>query len=358
MTRVLVAPLDWGLGHATRCIPVIRELQSRGVDVLLAGNGDSLLLMTKEFPELNYFSLPGYQPEYPINGKFMAWKMAVQIPKFLNTISEEHRRIETLVIEQKIDFVISDNRYGCWSQQVPSAFITHQSNILMPKRFGWMGGMIRRMNERLMRRFTVCWIPDFPGENSLAGKLAEFGGGLASLKARHVGMLSRFENNGATTGKYDVLAIFSGPEPQRSLLEDIVYLQLKNSNLNYFVVRGMLSDEDNIDDARVVNYMTSEQLEQTIRSAEVVIARSGYSTVMDLAALQKKKVIFLPTPGQTEQEYLAFSLKEKNVAYSVAQGEFSLRKAMEKVKSTTGLTGYTHQQGLLKQAIDEFITKH
>lgn len=356
MTRVLVAPLDWGLGHATRCIPVIRELLGRDLEVLLAGSGDSILLLTKEFPQLKYFFLPGYQPSYPANGNLMAWKMAAQIPKFFKTISNEHRAVEKLVREHQIDFVISDNRYGCWSDRVPSVFITHQSNILMPKRFGWMAGMVRRMNEGYMQKYSECWVPDYPGEKSLAGRLADFGFVKSPLKIKHVGPLSRFQQSGDRAESYDVLAIFSGPEPQRSLFENIVYPQLQVSGLRYFVVRGKVTDVSFASDPNVVNYLTSDKLEELIKSSRMVIARSGYSTVMDMAVLGKK-VVFVPTPGQTEQEYLAMSLNEKKVAYSVTQHEFQLPDALEKVKLTKGFTGYTHQYGLLKQAVDEFIAK-
>jgi uncharacterized protein (TIGR00661 family) len=356
MIRVLVAPLDWGLGHATRCIPIVRELQAQGCDVFLAGSGDSILLLSKEFPQLKCFNLPGYEPRYPINGKLMPWRMAVQIPKFFKTISAEHKETERLVCEQRIDFVISDNRYGCWSDTAPSVFITHQSNILMPKRFGWMSAAVRKINEGYMRKFSECWIPDYPRERSLAGKLAEFGSVKQSLKIKHVGPLSRFESSESQPEQYDVLAIFSGPEPQRSLLEDIVYPQLKNSGLNYFVVRGKITDKSVNDDSRVVNYLNSTELQKQICLSKVIIARSGYSTIMDMAALGKK-VIFIPTPGQTEQEYLVASLNEKNIAYSVSQDEFRLMEALEEVKSTKGFTRHTHQHGLLKLAIGEFIAK-
>jgi uncharacterized protein (TIGR00661 family) len=356
MTRVLIAPLDWGLGHATRCIPIVRELQKRGCEIFLAGSGDSILLLTKEFPNLKWFTLPGYQPAYPVNGKYMPWKMGTQIPKFFRTISTEHEETERIIREHKIDFVISDNRYGCWSDQVPSVFITHQSNILMPKRFGWMSGMVRKMNTGYMEKFSECWIPDYPGDRSLAGKLAEFGDVKQSVVIKHIGPLSRFENSGSQSETYDVLAIFSGPEPQRSLLEKAVYAQLKNSGLNYFVVRGKVTNKPFNDDPRVVNYLNSADLEKLICLSKVIIARSGYSTVMDMAALEKK-VIFIPTPGQTEQEYLAMLMNEKKVAYSVSQDEFQLTEALEKVRLTKGFTGYTHQHGLVTQAIDQFIAR-
>jgi uncharacterized protein (TIGR00661 family) len=357
MKRVLVTPLDWGLGHATRCIPIIRELLSRNCEVLIAGSGDSLLLLRGEFPSIQTFELPAYAPQYPLIGKMMVWKMAGQLPKFFKTIKKEHEMVEQIIRAHGIDLVISDNRYGCWSHYVASIFITHQNNIMMPKRFGWMAKAIRKLNERYMKKFTECWIPDFDNsEDSLAGKLATFGKVPKMLSARHIGALSRFERRSDVEIKYDVVAIFSGPEPQRTLLENTVYPQLKNSGLKYFVVRGKFSGGI-IDDPNAANYLNASELQQLVESAGVVISRSGYSTVMDLAALQKK-AIFIPTPGQTEQEYLALTLAQKKIAYSVSQNKFDLKTAMLAMNEITGFTGLNDKRDLLAEAIDSLFGIH
>lgn len=353
MKRILIAPLDWGLGHATRCIPIAQELLRRNFEIMFAGSGDSLELLKKEFPGATTFQLPGYTPTYPTRGMMMPLTMAKQLPKFVNTIMKEHIVVENIIKQNEIDAIISDNRYGCWSHQVPSIFITHQSNILMPKRFGWMAGTVRKLNERYMKKFTECWIPDYPAANSLAGKLASFGKIPRMLNARNIGPLSRFRFEPNVEKRFDVVAIFSGPEPQRTMIEKIVYDQLRRSNLRYMVVRGQFSDSAS-HDPRVVNFMTAYDLEAAILAADVVIARSGYSTVMDMAALQKK-VIFIPTPGQTEQEYLAKTLSEKNICCSVAQHEFQLAKAMDAVRLTTGFTSLSESNTLLKDAIDSLV---
>src|SRR5687767_2527158 len=137
MKNVLITPLDWGLGHATRCIPIIRELLNRGCRVFIGGSGASLLLLRSEFPSLTFFSLPGYHPVYSSNTN-MVWTMAKQIPKFMRTIRQEHSEVEKFIERNNIDLVISDNRYGCWSKKISSVFITHQLNILMPSQIRWM----------------------------------------------------------------------------------------------------------------------------------------------------------------------------------------------------------------------------
>ena len=163
MKKVLITPLDWGLGHATRCIPIIHELLKRGCTVLIAGSGDSLLLLKNEFPHLTFFTLSAYSPLYS-RTQSMIWKMVSQLPKFVEVIRKEHQQIQVLIEQHKIDFIISDNRYGCWSAKIPSVFMTHQLNILMPDGLKWIEPLVRRVNKRLIKKFSSCWIPDYAGD--------------------------------------------------------------------------------------------------------------------------------------------------------------------------------------------------
>ena len=347
-----MTPLDWGLGHATRCIPVIRELRRQGCEVMIAGSGDSLALLRKEFPSLKHFFLPAYQPRYPGHGS-MVWAMAFQIPKFMRVISAEHRVVENIMKSEKIDLVISDNRYGCWSRNKLSVFITHQSNILMPKRFGWLQHMIRRLNDSMINRFNYCWIPDFPDNHSLAGNLIQFGKSGVKVKKEYIGWLSRFEFAENKSKQYDVVAIFSGPEPQRTLVEKIVVAQLKTSGLAYRVVRGLPMISTNDGDFHTVNFLSSDELKACIEAADMIIARSGYSTVMDMSALGKK-VVFIPTPGQTEQEYLAKRLMEKGISYFMNQSEFHLQTAMEQTKKFPGFPSAAKNH-LLREVVAKLL---
>jgi uncharacterized protein (TIGR00661 family) len=352
MKKVLITPLDWGLGHATRCIPIIRELISRGCSVSIGGSGDSLTLLQKEFPSLTFFELPGYNPIYPSTGS-MVWKMASQLSKFKRVIKEEHECVERIIRENGIDLVISDNRYGCWSEKIPCVFISHQTNILMPKRFGWLSGIIRYINTRMINRFTYCWIPDYADGNTLSGELTSFGDHNIKTKVFHIGPLSRFKASTPGEKKFDVLCIFSGPEPQRSILEEIVMSQLPSSGLKYFVVRGVFSSSL-IEEGHVVNFLTTEKLQEAIEQSEIIIARSGFSTVMDLAALGKK-TIFIPTPGQTEQEYLADTLMKKKIAFSTPQNRLNVLTAFNESKNYAGFTSPQEQGNLLKSALDEVL---
>jgi uncharacterized protein (TIGR00661 family) len=359
-----VTPLDWGLGHATRCIPVINALLSEKCDVLIAGSGRSLDLLRIEFPQIKTFELPAYDPEYPTNGS-MVWKMIVQLPKFLKTIKEEHVAIEKIISDNKIDIVVSDNRYGCWSSKIFSVLITHQSNILMPRRFGWLSAIVRRLNERQMKKFSRWWIPDHP-EHDLAGALIRFDD-KTFADVDYIGSLSRFSRSEKKNKDYDVAAIFSGPEPQRSLLEEIITAQLKQSSLRYFIVRGLpqrngINLTSNIEHQTsntsedVVDFMGTDELKDLIESAEVVLARSGYSTIMDLAALGAKG-IFIPTPGQTEQLYLAERLKEKRIAFFMHQEKFDLETAMNEGKKYSGFSGVLGSGEYLTKAITKVLSE-
>lgn len=356
MKRVLVAPLDWGLGHATRCIPVIRKLLGRSCEVIIAGSGASLALLQKEFPRLSCYQLSPYAPAYPSTGS-MVWAMAAQLPKFIRTIRKEHDELQALITRHKIEVVISDNRYGCWTKKVPCIFITHQSNILMPKRFGWMAPVVRRLNHRMMNRFSRCWIPDYPGEYSLAGDLISFGTSMKEDHIRYVGLLSRFSSSVKKEKKYDVLCIFSGPEPQRTVLENLVVKQVEDFNGRVLIVRGVVNDGHSPlkTKAAVADYMTSTDLQTAIESSEVILARSGFSTLMDLSRLSAH-AIFIPTPGQTEQEYLAKKLTEKGIAYSSAQNQFVLTKALEASQKFKGFEWKETDEHYLETALNDALS--
>ncbi|HEY9046559.1 MAG TPA: glycosyltransferase [Ohtaekwangia sp.] len=356
MKHVLITPLDWGLGHATRSIPVIRALLKQGCTVSIAGSGDSLVLLQKEFPSLAAYNLPAYSPRYPAAGS-MVWAMAKQLPHFIQVIRDEHRALEEIVKNTKVDIVISDNRYGCWSAVVKSIFVTHQSNILMPQRFGWLAPWVRRMNHRMMKRFSLCWIPDLPGDESIAGDLISFGKVDHTIQHRYIGPLSRFEFSGKKEKKYDLLCVFSGPEPQRTIFEKLVMEQVNHWTGKVCIVRG-LPDQKYVTPlvtrAEVFPFLNSEALQDAIERSEVMLARSGFSTVMDMSRLGGH-AIFIPTPGQTEQVYLAERLSKKGIAYSVQQSKFDLAQAWREVKNYTGFIPSSSSATLLDEAIREIL---
>jgi uncharacterized protein (TIGR00661 family) len=346
--KVLVAPLDWGLGHATRCVPVIQALLVNGFEVVIATSGSALPLLKLEFPRLSFFELPSYNASYSNRIFFMA-KIFLQTPQFLRVINKEHTLIEEIVKAERIDAVISDNRFGCYSEKVRSIFITHQVTILMPSYLKWLQGFVNFFNHRMIRRFAECWVPDFAIDR-ITEKLTESG----NLKVTFIGMLSRFQKSVQPVAhNYDLLVLLSGPEPQRSVFEKIVLQQLPQANLKVLLVRGLPGDEAMLPKSEsqltTVNHLPSSALQQAIEASKLVLSRSGYTTVMDLYFLEKK-AIFVPTPGQTEQEYLGEQLQQRRVAYCAKQENFDLKKALHEAKFYHGFQ--IREANMLQAAIN------
>lgn len=345
--RVLVAPLNWGLGHATRCIPIIRLLIERGHTVCIASDGDSLKLLKDEFNALTFFELPAYNIQYSRN--IPAWLFTVwRTPRFLKSIKLEHAAIRKIVSEHAIDVILADNRYGCWAKNIRSVFISHQLNLPAPSGLTWMGGVINFFHKRLIRKFSSIWIPDALG-SVLSGTLTR-----TNLKAECIGVLSRFKLSEHQETPYKLAVVLSGPEPQRTLLEKNLLPQVVAINVPAVFVRGLLNEkmgESEVDNVKIVNYRNAKQLEKIIQQSELVVARSGYSTIMDLAVLGKK-AIFIPTPGQPEQEYLAQKFMESKVAYAVDQEKLDLTDALELSADYSGFKAMENN-GLLVQAFEK-----
>lgn len=349
--RILVAPLDWGLGHASRCIPIIRLLLKKNCTVVIASSGRALELLRKEFPELRCFEIVAYNPVYP-SGASMVFSMAIQIPKFLSAIRKEQTQIEKIVERNNIDVVISDNRYGAYSKNVKSVFMTHQLNIQMPGFMKWLEESVNRQNEKYIQKFAECWIPA-PEKNFIPLLLQHKG----NLNLRYLGFLSRFESRPAEK-KFKVCAICSGPEPQRTVFENILSVQLKKMNGPTIIIRGKTETPNKYfnkyQQFTIANYLTSEDLNEVIEQSDMVIARSGYSTVMDLARLEAKAV-FIPTPGQTEQEYLAAELMKSKIAFSAKQSQFDLSSALAQAENYSGFHNLDRDDSLLEKAVDSLL---
>jgi uncharacterized protein (TIGR00661 family) len=348
--RILICPLDWGLGHATRCIPVIRALLQQHAEVLIAADGRPFELLQLEFPDLQFIRLKGYEITYPASGS-MAAAMLFSIPKILAGIKREHRELEKIIRDHNIDCVISDNRYGCRNKKIKSIFITHQLMIKSP----WGERILHRIILRHVAKFDECWIPDHEGADNLSADLAHKYP--LPANAFFIGPLTRFTAADATDkslpARYDVMAIISGPEPQRSMFEKEISEQLFQSGLAALIVCGIPEGKagpEKKGKLEIVSHLSGKEMQKAIAASGIIISRSGYSTIMDLAALNKK-VIFVPTPGQTEQEYLAKYFSEKQVAYFQAQSEFNLDKALDESKKFKGFENAVVNNDLLKRII-------
>ncbi|MEZ4874315.1 MAG: glycosyltransferase [Flavobacteriaceae bacterium] len=321
---LLVAPLHWGLGHATRCIPIINELLKHGFNVLLGSDGAALLLLQKEFPQLESIELPPYNITYPKKGEFFKLKLFLKLPEIKKTINAEKKVIKQLVEDGKIQGIISDNRMGVRSKKVPSVFMTHQLNVLS----GNTSYFSSKMHQKIIAKYDACWVPDVPGNINLSGKLGH--SNKLNFPVTYLGPLSRMEKK-PSQKKYDVLVLLSGPEPQRTMLEVKMMEAFLNSSKKVLLVRGVVQDEEEIyqkENITLVNFLQSKALEQAINESTLVVSRSGYTTLMDLAAMEKE-AYFIPTPGQFEQKYLARELRNKGIVPSCKQEDFTLEKLNE-----------------------------
>lgn len=350
--KILVAPLDWGLGHATRCIPVISELEKQGAEVIIASDGRSLDLLKKEFPHLKFIRLKGYRIFYYKNLS-MPFTILLQFPKIIRAVRSEHRELKKIICEERINAVISDNRYGLHSKEILCVFITHQIGIVLPRSLKIAEWLVYRINKFFIDKYNECWIPDSAGKKNLSGKLSHLANW--SGKERFIGVLSRFKSKEDIPKQYDILVILSGPEPQRTLLENLLKEQIIRTSLRTLLVRGITEEtvtEKITENFSAVSFLDSEQLNTAILAADIIISRSGYSTIMDLAVLGKKAIL-IPTPGQTEQEYLADSFKEKGIFYSEPQKDFSLQRAMDNSKDYKGIK--ITDNNLLPEVIGNFL---
>lgn len=299
--RVLIAPLHWGLGHATRCIPLIEQELAAGAEVLISANSGPKALLQARFPQLRFVDIPFMTITYPQDGN-MSRHFFWRGPQLLLSIWREHRHLQRLVKAEKIDKVISDSRFGLWSRKCRSIFVSHQLEIKSPQ----FQNMINMLNRWVMRQYDEVWVPDYEASPGLAGQLSHPKKALKT--ARYIGPLSRFKERLEldNTPHWEAMAIISGPEPQRSHFEANLIREFVENDTRAIVLRGKPEDNDakEIGNLKVIGHLQDEALLDALKSAKRVISRSGYSTIMDFHVLGIK-ADFAPTPGQTEQEYLA-----------------------------------------------------
>jgi hypothetical protein len=344
--RVLICPLNWGLGHAARCIPVAQELKRQGYYVDFASDGGPLELLRLEFPEAQLHPLPGYGITYPTNN--IVINVGRKMMNFFTAIREEHKAIQEIVMNGAYDIVISDNRFGCYTKHTYNIFITHQVNIMTPG--GVLDPAVNVFNHHYIRKYDTCWIPDFPAAPGLSGRL---GHDHNLSEYRYIGAVSRFRRK-ILPVKYQLTAVLSGPEPQRTLLEQKLREQLPRFPFSTALVSGVISPDQSVRNDHLMDhfpYLASEELNTLLLESEIIICRGGYTTLMDLVALGKK-AICVPTPGQTEQEYLTQIHDVSRHFLRQDQDDLDLSEAMERIADYTGIP-MVMDMGLLVKAVKE-----
>ena len=353
--RILIAPLDWGLGHATRCIPVISYLVQQNCIVFVAAEGRAKTLLQKEFPDVQFIGLRGYRIQYSRFKFWMPAKLLLQLPKLIYRIYAENRWLKKSVKAHRINAVISDNRMGLFHKRIPCVYITHQLTIKTGVPF--TESIAQKIHYHFINKFHACWVPDAKGALNLAGELSH-PAILPKVPVTYLGPLSRFEKKKVET-KYDLCIILSGPEPQRSVFEKIILKDLHKIPGEIFLVRGLpgeaLVDEGSSPSIEVKNHLPADELNNVILQSKIIVSRCGYSTVMDLVKLQKKAIL-VPTPGQTEQEYLAKYLQTQQLFYSIEQHNFSLRDTLKDLVDFDFKQSTVNQDNF-KNVLEDFVAE-
>ncbi|MDZ7739096.1 MAG: glycosyltransferase [Bacteroidales bacterium] len=337
--NILICPLDWGTGHAARVQLIAYELKKRGHKVILAVPPS--LARTSDYDIYNkIISLPSpsvrYSSQLPL-----PLALLLQLPLFLFTFLSDRCRLPGILRRHSIDLVISDNRFGLWTKKVPCIYITHQLRVMMPRALRFASAPASAIHRAIASRYDQCWVPDMPGEENLSGLLSHMC--RKPPRTRYIGILSRFAIIQPPDGSQQplpstpyTLALLSGPEPQRSILEDIIMAQRHRLPGQLVIVAGKPEDDDKkgkrdsdsnsgSGDRKVVlriAWADSRRLKSLVEQASFIICRSGYSTVMDLVSAGRTALL-VPTPGQPEQEYLAGYLSPRHGFSMVSQKELA-----------------------------------
>ncbi|MBI2427651.1 MAG: glycosyl transferase family 28 [Ignavibacteriales bacterium] len=351
--RVLVAPLDWGLGHTTRSVAIINELLRQNAEVIIGADNRPYDLLRKEFPQLEHIRFPGYSVQYSAT-QSLTRAIIVQLPSILNGFKKEHAVLETLIDKYNIDAVISDNRFGAYSNKVPSIFVIHQLNIMVPSWLQWSRGIVRFVNRMKCNNYGEVWIPDFPGDINIAGELAR--PKKLPNNTYYIGPLTRLQRI-EVEKTIDVLVILSGPEPQRTIFEEMILNQLQETSLVAVFARGkpeqntMMKVSPNI---TMINAVSGDEMSRLVASSRMIVSRPGHSTVMDLSFVGAK-AIFIPTPQQTEQEYLAVELMKNKICYCEDQANFNLARALERSTEYSGFSAMKYDPSVLQERIHHLL---
>jgi len=327
---IIYAIIDWGLGHVTRSTPIIKQLINDGNNVILVSYGKALAMLRREFPECEIREVRDTQIAYPKFGWMFVFKMVAQVPKMLIGWHHERRQVKKLIKEYKADMIITEMRLGFWSKKIPSVLITHQLRFHLPKGLKWAAIFGEWFNRIVFKHFDYVFVPDAEGIPNLSGDLSHNSSISKHPKVRYIGCLSSVVPDEHPPEKdLDLFISISGPEPQRTQFETIVMSQLNDAPGKIAVTLGKPGDDDNIikqdDNVTVYDHLDRKEMAGMMQRANYIVCRSGYSTVMELLALNKP-ALYVPTPGQTEQEYLAGYYKDEGLYDFCPQNELDLKR--------------------------------
>lgn len=376
--KVLVAPLDWGLGHATRCAPIVQEFLDRGCEVELAVVKSNARILREMFPNVRQRLAPSYNIVYPKHGYNMGFWLLKNSVHLKAVMHAEHRYAEEMVRRHHYDILVSDNRFAFYSKNAISIYMTHQRRIAFPQAFRMFETVGEMWHASVMAHFDEVWVPDLPDAPGYAGSLSHIA--MSPRPLKFVGALSRFmlpgsevendasQNSDASRAnelsqknleKLGVVAVISGVEPARTQFEARLRFVLAQTLGRHVMILGKPTlgqkcwKEGNI---TFYSHLPSDEFAQVVRRAEWVVSRGGYSTVMDMAVLGAK-CIFVPTPGQYEQVILARDLTAAGFACSVEEKLLTSETLATMMAQEVKCLPKPEGTALLRNAVDEVLRK-
>lgn len=354
--NILICPLEWGLGHAGRMIPLARKLRDMNNNIYIAGGDEQLSLFRSELKGLSYVKFPGFRPGYSrILPQYLV--LLLQIPVLLYHIVYEHIRLNKIIKDYNIDIVISDNRFGLWNKNIKTVYITHMPLIPFPQPFSFLEFTGVFFHRLIIKRFNLCFIPDLPGEINVSGRLSH--GVKLPENTRFIGILSRFAHSDypivkSLTAPLTTI-ILSGPEPQRSLLKNILKGMLRMSNTAILEGRPGAKAEVTVSgNFTTYNHLKTSEMKELLLASTDIITRAGYTTIMELISMNCTALL-IPTPGQTEQEYLAGYLSQKGWFSTISQREINGSVLTFPIKNDQTVMFNTVSDELLDAAIRDLL---
>jgi CheY-like chemotaxis protein len=360
MGHAFISPLNWGLGHATRDIPIIRELLSHGHEVTVATSGNALALLQKECPECNFVLFKDYPAPYS-STRFFLPKFTASIPILLKAMADERKKLTQILAQDSYDLIISDNRMGVYSDKIPSFFITHQLRFSLPDYLFPFEKATLYVNALFHTKYTGIIVPDIsPNGSNLSGKLCRSNLSATKQRVYYSGILTSTQNL-KVDQDLDFLIIVSGPEPQRAKLEQIILAQVCSLPGDKVVLLGSPQKESHkeLDQSTSVHsYVSTEEKVELMNRARFMISRSGYTTMMEMAELDKKHGLFTPTPGQTEQEYLSRYYREKGWFLSKSQYRLRLPGDVDEAMEFKGFPAMPKTEENVKRLYQDVLKRH
>lgn len=355
--KIIYGVCSWGLGHATRSLPVIRALINEGHILKIISHDRALTLLRQEIGDYaTYADIQDYPMLISENGRQFLAKSAIYWPLFIHRIEQGLGHLKTILNHDHYHLIISDSRYDMYNRKIPSMFISHQMRIMNPLRIRMLERGSERFNQFFFNRFTDVIVPDTKTD-SLSGDLSHNLKLLNEDAIHYVGPLSDFHKK-RLVKNIDYLVSLSGPEPQRTILETKIMNQLTNLNGTIVVTQGKPETTTKTKDNNITIYtsVSRQTRENLLNKTKTLIGRSGYTTIMDLA-VTGTKALLIPTPGQIEQEYLATYHHNQGTFATVTQPRINLTDDLERVKTTTGITNVQPVKKTVTNILDLITTR-